>query len=90
MLPNFRNHEVCVEGRRLGWSKKNTDKVQPILITKKCFLNNFKSLAIDGDYDQLTYFQIKKLATRYCKKSEEFKNAVGLWTVKNPDLLLFK
>ncbi|XP_065200968.1 tRNA-specific adenosine deaminase 1 [Planococcus citri] len=85
-----KNHEVCVEGRRLGWTKKKADKIQPLLVSKKCFLSDFKYLASDGDYDQLTYFQIKKLAARYCKMSDDFKNAVGLWTIKNRDLLSFK
>lgn len=78
-----------MEGRRLGCTKKRNDVIEPLLITRKIFLQLFKSLT-GGEYDDLTYYEVKLLALRYRELSKLLKNAVGIWTIKNDNVQLFK
>lgn len=84
----FRNHEVIVEGRRLGWTKKSRS-VEPLSISKQMFLHTFKSVT-ENAYDNFTYYELKQAATAYQDDWKKVKAALNIWTKKNVDLLQFK
>lgn len=83
-----RNHEVIVEGRRLGWTKKSHSAV-PLSISKKMFLHTFKSVT-ENTYDDFTYYELKQTAIAYQDSWRKVKAALNIWTDKNIGLLQFK
>lgn len=53
------------------------------------FLSSFKSVT-ENLYQDLTYYELKQKATEYQDLWKKVKAALGIWTVKNIDLLQFK
>lgn len=82
-------HEVLVNGRKQGVTKKTIDKLSGAsALCKKSLLDAFKRLRPDDDV-VLTYAQVKSEATWYRHRWTTFKNQLGCWTEKSKDLLEF-
>ena len=75
-----------MEGRRQGCTKKDKGKSSLTVCKRELFKSYL--LVIDQKKD-ITYANAKALATDYVKKSDEFKDKLGSWTIKDPSLLNF-
>ena len=87
-LFRFRNHQVYVEGRELGCTKKHRSNTTDLLVAKKTFFAIFKSLT-GNEYSHLSYLEAKSKAVKYQEKWQQAKKFIGIWTQKDPNLLRF-
>lgn len=88
-------HEVAVNGRKLGVTKKRKNDAKSHLSIAKiemfhCFVGIVKQLRLFENVEKLSYCEAKLLASDYQNAWRKLKNeGFKIWTTKDPSLLDF-
>ncbi|XP_050436072.1 tRNA-specific adenosine deaminase 1 isoform X2 [Adelges cooleyi] len=81
-------HEVLVDGRKQGVTKKTMDKPSSAsVVCKKSLFDTFKSF--NEKYSSMTYQAVKSEATAYKQQWDEKTQQLGCWTEKSKSLIEF-